>query len=231
MIFTKRKQNNSSPDVEREEIVETGMVTDALSSAKQILAEQKKVAETAVVADTPASILNDLSIEKAIKKSNNAAYFKLGEEAGFRQLEKRGLGYAFISEGAISKCLKERLKKSSSYSQFNNTVDGSGMVALDTSNDKNYCQAYSITVWNQSAVWREQAVEKYTGTPPLHVLKSAKEAKLNGLNDLRVVTVSVEEVPLRDPLLIARQDNLILLIDWWDKDFTADEILALTDIK
>lgn len=79
--------------------------------------------------------------------------------------------------------------------------------------------------WSWTFYWDEKPITKYTGNPPDHVLEAALRAKKLGYVNLRVVTTNAKVV--EDPLLIAFKDDNRYLIDWWDKDFTADEIIAL----
>lgn len=71
--------------------------------------------------------------------------------------------------------------------------------------------------------WDEQPLSEYRGTPPMHVLKSAEEAKTK-FDQLRVVTIGC--VRVEDPLLIGIKEGISdrFLIDWWGNDIDPTQI-------
>lgn len=64
----------------------------------------------------------------------------------------------------------------------------------------------------------------YEGNPPEYILNSALKAKELGY-ELRIVTVDTD---IEDPLLIGYKNGNRYLVDYWDKDISIDEIIALT---
>ncbi len=173
------------------------------------------------------SILETLEIENPVDKKSNAGYFSLAEEVGFKTTVKIGEGYAQIKESAIHAFLKKKLLEVYSRS-------GDGRFYFEDKKTDHRCYRYFVQVDKYKTVnWDEQPIGEYIGTPPKYILESAKKAKECGFVDLRVVTVTVKDAVADkvtdsdDPLLIARYNSAIFLIDWWDNDFTAEDIANL----
>lgn len=81
--------------------------------------------------------------------------------------------------------------------------------------------------WKWTIWWDEMPLARYEGNPPPHVLDAALRAKRAGYVCLRVVTTNARVV--EDPLLVAIKGGKRYLVDWWDKDFTSDEIISLVE--
>lgn len=83
--------------------------------------------------------------------------------------------------------------------------------------------------WTGYQWWDEIPLGEYNGNPPERILTSALKAKNLGYKKLAVVITNARVV--EDPLLIGFKNGKRYLIDFWDKDFTADEIIALVENK
>ncbi len=83
--------------------------------------------------------------------------------------------------------------------------------------------------WTRMIQWVETPINRYEGNPPERVLRSAIAARSKGYADIRVVTTNAPVV--EDPLLIAVKNGRRYLLDWWDEDFSVDEIHALVNEK
>lgn len=75
------------------------------------------------------------------------------------------------------------------------------------------------------AGWKETDINKFKCTPPIHILNSIKDAK-DKFDELKIVTVHIEEIILLDPLVVGINKNNSdrYLIDWWDKDIDISQI-------
>jgi len=181
------------------------------------ISEAIRTAGASEVDDPNEPIVQVLKAEKGVQSSE---YFTLLKDAGFKSATTIGYGFPRITQQAILDYLVYKLKR-----KFNSTNEN-GWYHDETVTKFRFYRLYVKDKQDNRVCWDEQKVEDYEGTPPTHVLQSAKKAREAGINDLRVVEIR----DTNDPLLIARvSPSLVFLIDWWDKDFTAEDILALTN--
>lgn len=106
-------------------------------------------------------------------------------------------------------------------------------LTSDMMHAKVRCRTGSIWVNREAcdfeAKWNETPIDMYPGVPPKHVLNRVQEAKKD-FKHFAIVTVTVEEVPIPDPLVVGIKDGCDdrFLIDWWDKDIDPLELLQGT---
>ena len=129
------------------------------------------------------------------------------------------LPYPEITAEAVTKLLKKRtveLFEEKIKAETTGYFSGNGMT---------------ISLYSLNAKWLETPIEEYEGFPPARIISSLEKAKVTGIFE-KFVVVTVEGV--YDPLLVGikskdEKKERRALIDWWEHDFTPEEINSLVE--
>lgn len=89
----------------------------------------------------------------------------------------------------------------------------------------------SLYLYSTNVEWKETPIEEYQGFPPARIITSLEKARATGVFE-KFIVATVEGV--YDPLLVGikskdEKKERRALIDWWEHDFTPDEINSLVE--
>ncbi len=178
---------------------------------------------------------------KIIDKIKNETYSEKLQKAGFAKKDYQIITIdnilLYLEKQAKEYCKNKNVKYLSKMESLelypnNNSQEFLKNIDYNTS-DENFYQiifqfSYIISSRNNRecfAKWNEQKLINCFLNPPEYVLDSIIKSKKD-FNDIRIVTINIEENLVPDQLVVGIRENsnIRYLIDWWDKDIDISEI-------